>query len=133
MLIFINMKYIITESKLNSVFNSIMEEYSNLEKYERSYDWWNYELGRYTDFNVYNFYVDAELDYENDEWILQYQTEPGDFGTKEELPILRYGINWPFNNVINLFGEKTFNSHLKNWFEETYKLPVKTVSNTDIY
>jgi len=121
------MKYILTESKLQSVFNSMIKEYSDLEKTEKSYDWYNYDKNRYVDFNCINFYEDIEEDWEDDSWILQYQSEHGHIGTKEQLPILRYSPFWPFKNQMEMFGER-FETLLKNWFEETYNLPVKTVT-----
>lgn len=121
------MKYILTESKLQSVFNSMIKEYSDLEKTEKSYDWYNYDKNRYVDLNCVNFYMNIEEDWEDDSWILQYQSEPGDIGTKEQVPILRYSPFWPFKNQMEMFGER-FETLLKNWFEETYNLPVKTVT-----
>lgn len=121
------MKYIITESKLQSTFNSIMKEFSELERAEKSYDWYDYDKNRYIDLNTTNFYEDVEEDWDDDSWILQYQKEPGDFGTADEVPLLRYSFHWPFLNIIQMFGDQ-FETLLKNWFEETYNLPVKTVT-----
>ena len=46
-----------------------MEPYSNLEYTEKSYDYYNYDYGRYIDLNVINFYHDIEEDYEDDDWV----------------------------------------------------------------
>lgn len=121
------MKYIITESKLQSTFNSIMKEFSELERAEKSYDWYDHDKSRYVDLDTINFYEDVEYDWEDDSWVLQYQENPGDIGTVDEVPLLRYSVSWPFKSVINMFGDH-FESLLKNWFEEIYNLPVKTVT-----
>ena len=73
-----------------------------------------------------NFYKDIELDYEDDQWILQYQKTPGDIGEPEELPILRYG-DWWFKNIISILGKDNFERLLGEWFTDIYGLPVKTV------
>ena len=121
------MRYIISESKLQSMFNSIMKEFSELESAEKSYDWWDSDKNRYVDLNTTNFYEDVENDWEDDIWVLQYQKNPGDIGTADEVPLLRYSVTWPFRSIIGMFGNH-FESLLKNWFEETYNLPVKTVT-----
>ena len=64
--------------KLYSVFEKLMEPYSNLDHTEKSYDYWVQEKGRYVDFDVINFYQDIENDWEDDDWVMQYQNEPGD-------------------------------------------------------
>ena len=53
--------------KLFSTFEKMMEEYSNLDHTEKSYDYWVQEKGGYVDWDVLNFYHDIEEDYENDE------------------------------------------------------------------
>ena len=65
------MKYIITESKLQSTFNSIMKEFSELERAEKSYDWYDHDKSRYVDLDTINFYEDGEYDWEDDSWDLQ--------------------------------------------------------------
>ena len=69
--------------KLFSAFENMMEEYSNLDHTEKSYDYWVQEKGGYVDWDVLNFYHDIEEDYENDDWVMQYQDEPGDEGREE--------------------------------------------------
>jgi hypothetical protein len=124
------MRVIIPDSKLKQSFSSMMRDYSDLEHAEKAYDYWSQERSRYIDFNVVNYYDDIEMDWEDDSWILQYQTEPGDFGEPKQLPILRYG-EWYFRNIITLFGVELFESLLGQWFKETYGWEVKTVTSED--
>ena len=115
----------IKHDRLYSVFEVIMKEYSHLDYTEKSYDYWVNEKGGYVDFDVLNFYQDIEEDYENDDWVMQYQSEPGDEGRDEDLPILRYG-EYSFKSTESMVG-RHFESLLKEWFEKTYKHKVKTV------
>ena len=115
----------IKHDRLYSVFEVMMKEYSNLDYTEKSYDYWVHEKGGYVDFDVLNFYQDIEEDYENDNWVMQYQSEPGDEGNEEDLPILRYS-GYDFKSTESMVG-KHFEPLLKEWFEKTYKHKVKTV------
>ena len=112
--------------KLFSTFEKMMEQYSNLDYTEKSYDSWVFEKNRYIDLNVINFYHDIEEDYEEDDWVMQYQDEPGDEGREEDLPILRYGKGYSFPVEESMFGQY-FDELLKDWFEKVYGYNVKTV------
>ena len=105
-----------------------MKEFSNLQETERSYDFYNYNEGRYVDLNVHNYYKDIDEDWEDDGWILQVQYNEGDAGKDFELPILRYA-DYTFRNVIPMFGER-FEPLLKDWFNKVYevKKPIKSVT-----
>ena len=59
-----NMDLKIKYDKLYSVFEKLMEPYSNLDHTEKSYDYWVQEKGRYVDFDVINFYHDIDDDFE---------------------------------------------------------------------
>jgi hypothetical protein len=118
----VNIKY----DKLFSSFEKMMEGYSNLDHTEKSYDYWVQEKGGYVDWNVLNFYHDIEEDYEDDDWVMQYQYEPGDEGREEDLPILRYGDGYSFKSVQSMFSQY-FDKLLKDWFEKVYGYNVKTV------
>ena len=120
----------IRDNQLMRAFSGMMKEFSDLEHTDKSYDYWVEEKKRYSDIYVENFYKDIELDYEDDQWILQYQKTPGDIGEPEELPILRYG-DWFFNNIITILGKYNFERLLGEWFTEIYGLPVKTVKLED--
>lgn len=125
------MDYIITENKLLNLFFGIMEEYSNLEHTEKSYDYYDYEKGRYADIYVVNYYHSIDLDWEDDDWVFQVQYVKGDLGQGLELPILRYaeyqGMG-RFVTIKSMFGDQ-FNSLLKQWFNIIYHPypPIKTV------
>jgi hypothetical protein len=112
--------------KLFSTFENMMEGYSNLDYTEKSYDSWVFEKNRYIDLNVINFYHDIEEDYEDDDWVMQYQNEPGDEGRPEDLPTLTYGKGYSFPVEESMFG-KYFEQLLKDWFEKVYGHNVKTV------
>lgn len=126
------MNYTITDNRLLEVFSNVMENFSNLQEAERSYDYYEYEKNRYVDFNVYNYYDNIDEDWEEDAWILQAQYEKGDYGDRFELPILRY-VEWAgegtFMSVKSMFGDY-FEPLLKEWFNSTYpvKKPIKTVT-----
>ena len=104
----------------------MMEEYSNLDHTEKSYDYWVQEKDGYVDWDVLNFYHDIEEDYEDDDWVMQYQNEPGDEGRPEDLPTLTYGKGYSFPAEESMFG-KYFEELLKDWFEKVYGYKVKTV------
>lgn len=112
--------------KLFSTFEKMMEQYSNLDYTQKSYDYWVQEKGDYVDWDVLNFYHDIEEDYEDDDWVIQYQYEPGDEGREEDLPILRYGDGYSFKSVQSMFSQY-FDKLLKDWFEKVYGYNVKTV------
>jgi hypothetical protein len=112
--------------KLYSIFEKLMDPYTNLEYTKKSYDYWVQEKGRYVDFDTTNFYHDLEEDWENDDWVVQYQDEPGDEGVEEDLPILRYGENYSFPNIETIFNQY-FDDLLKDWFEKVYGYHVKTI------
>ena len=116
----------IRDNQLMRVFSGMMKEFSELEHAEKSYDYWMEEKQKYSDIYVENFFEDIEFDYEDDQWILQYQKTPGDIGKPEELPILRYG-DWRFKNIISILGKDNFERLLGEWFTDIYGLPVKTV------
>ena len=118
----VNIKY----DKLFSSFEKMMEPYSNLDHTEKSYDYWDNEKNRYVDLNVVNFYHDIEEGYEDDDWVMQYQNDPGDEGREEDLPILRYGAEYSFPNIETMFNQY-FETLLKDWFEKTYNHKVKTI------
>lgn len=115
----------IKHDRLYSVFEVMMKEYSNLDYTIKSYDYWVQEKGGYVDLDVLNYYEDIEEDWESDDWILQYQDNPGDDVRDEDLPILRYG-EYSFKSTESMVG-RHFESLLKEWFEKTYKHKVKTI------
>jgi hypothetical protein len=118
----LNIKY----DRLFSAFEYIMMEYSHLDYTEKSYDYYDSSKLRYADLDVINFYHDIEEDYEDDDWVMQYQKDPSDEGRPEDLPILRYGSGYSFGSAESMFGPY-FEELLKDWFEKTYKHKVKTI------
>lgn len=127
------MKVLISENKLQLVFNNLMSEYSDLKRVERDYDFWDYNRNKYIDYTPINFYdttgddvYDADI-WETDDWVFQYAKEPP-YGEKVEgypTPLLMYS-RYRFKNIIVMFGDK-FNDLLKEWFEQTYDDIVVTV------
>ena len=57
-----NMDVKIKYDKLFTAFEKMMEPYSNLERTQKSYDYWVDEKGRYVDFDVLNFYLSILCD-----------------------------------------------------------------------
>jgi hypothetical protein len=121
------MDLIIKPKQLSNAFTSMMKEYSDLEHYERSYDYYAHEKGGYVDLDVVNYCVSVDDDYEDDNWILQYQVDPGDHGKKFKLPILRYS-DYEYRLLIAMLGESIFEELLGKWFTETYGWPVNSVT-----
>ena len=121
-----NMDVKIKYDKLFSTFEKMMEEYSNLDHTEKSYDYWVQGKMNYVDWDVLNFYHNIEEDYEDDDWVMQYQNEPGDEGREEDLPTLTYGKGYSFPVEEAMFG-KYFEELLKDWFEKVYGYNVKTI------
>ena len=121
-----NMDVKIKYDKLFSTFEKMMEEYSNLDHTEKSYDYWVQGKMNYVDWDVLNFYHNIEEDYEDDDWVMQYQNEPGDEGREEDLPTLTYGKGYSFPTEEAMFG-KYFEELLKDWFEKVYGYNVKTI------
>ena len=121
------MDLIIKSKQLSDAFTSMMKGYSDLEHYERSYDYYVHNKGGYVDLDVVNYYKSIDDDYEVDDWIFQYQVEPGDFGKKFKLPILRYS-EYHFRLLTSMLGESRFEELLGKWFTETYGWPVNSVT-----
>jgi hypothetical protein len=86
-----------------------------------------HEKGGYVDLDVVNYCVSVDDDYEDDNWILQYQVDPGDHGKNFKLPILRYS-DYEYRLLISLLGESMFEELLGKWFTETYGWPVNSVT-----
>lgn len=120
----------LTNNQLKKSFYNLMFEYRDLEHTGKSYDYWIQEKPGYSDINVENYYKDIEEDWENDEWIIQYQEEPGDIGTPDEVPILRYN-EWYFRNIITMLGKENFERLLGEWYTDVYGWPVKTVKEEE--
>lgn len=121
------MDLIIKSKQLSDAFTSMMKGYSDLEHYERSYDYYVHNKGGYVDLDVVNYYKSIDDDYEDDDWILQYQVDPGDHGKKFKLPILRYS-EYHFRLLTSMLGESRFEELLGKWFTETYGWPVNSVT-----
>ena len=122
------MKVIISEDKLQTLFNGMMSEYGDLNEYERDYDYYDYGKGKYIDYTPINFYMNDE-DYEDDNFILQYAEKPPYNKPVEgfETPLLIYS-GWYFKSFISMFGDK-FEDVLDEWFTLTYGYPVKMVKS----
>ena len=119
------MNFKIKYDKLCIIFDKIMRPYSNLDFTEKSYDYYDYDKGRYADLDVVNYYLDIDDDYEEDNWVMQYQELPGDEGKDEDLPILRYSGSL-FQSIEPMF-EPYFQNLFKDWFKKTYNFEIKTI------
>jgi hypothetical protein len=117
------MKFLITESKLQNIFNNY------LKKEHPHLAYLNQAPFRKTDNDeIYGY------EFVNPEGIwmyFQYFMEPYDYdylydeqeleGFPKLVPILKL-----MRELKGMFGDQSYDL-LKNWFEETYKLPVKEV------
>jgi hypothetical protein len=125
------MKVLITEDKLQSLFNSMMLEFDNLYEHERDYDYYDYNKNTYIDYSPLNFYNRDEDDddswWEDDDWVFQYAENPPYNEPVDgfQTPILIYS-KYYFKSMLEMFGSK-FNDLLKVWFESTYDYPIKQV------
>jgi hypothetical protein len=117
----------IKHKQLESAFDSMMKEFKDLDRADKSYDYYVYEKNRYVDLDVYNYYENVEDDWEDDSWILQYHPTSNDYTEENESPALYYA-EWYFKNVINVLGIENFKKLLKPWFEKNYGLPVNNVN-----
>jgi len=123
------MKVLITENKLQSLFNSMMLEFDNLYEHERDYDYYDYNKNTYIDYSPLNFYNidDNNSWWEDDDWVFQYAENPPYNEPVDgfQTPLLIYS-KYSFKSMLEMFGSK-FNDLLKVWFESTYDYPVKQV------
>lgn len=123
------MKVLITEDKLQSLFNSMMLEFDNLSEHERDYDYYDYNKNTYIDYSPLNFYNRDDDDswWEDDDWVFQYAENPPYNEPVDgfQTPLLIYS-KYYFKSMLEMFGSK-FNDLLKVWFESTYDYPVKQV------
>ena len=125
------MKVLITEDKLQSLFNSMMLEFDNLYEHERDYDYYDYNKNTYIDYSPLNFYNRDEDDddswWEDDDWVFQYAENPPYNEPVDgfQTPLLIYS-KYYFKSMLEMFGSK-FNDLLKVWFESTYDYPIKQV------
>jgi hypothetical protein len=126
------MKVLITEDKLQSLFNSMMLEFANLYEHERDYDYYDYNKNTYIDYSPLNFYnIDDNDDnnswWEDDDWVFQYAENPPYNEPVDgfQTPLLIYS-KYSFKSMLEMFGSK-FNDLLKVWFESTYDYPIKQV------
>ena len=126
------MKLIITEERLQAIFNGMMSEFANLSEHERAYDYYDYNKESYIDYSPINFYNSDENNddwWDDDDWVFQYAEKPPYNEPVEgfQTPLLIYP-KYRFRNMLEMFGSK-FNDLLKFWFELTYGYPVKQVSD----
>ena len=125
------MKVLITEDKLQSLFNSMMLEFDNLYEHERDYDYYDYNKNTYIDYSPLNFYnYDEDNEdswWEDDDWVFQYAENPPYNEPVDgfQTPLLIYS-KYSFKSMLEMFGSK-FNDLLKVWFESTYDYPIKQV------
>ena len=123
------MKVLITEDKLQSIFNNMMSDYSDLKKLTKDYDYYDYNRNTYIDYSPLNFYNESDNEdwWDDDDWSFQCAERPPYNEPVEgfETPLLIY-VKGRFKSMLEMFGSK-FNDLLKVWFESTYDYPVKQV------
>ena len=121
------MKLIINENKLSDTFKNIMSEYSDIEPILNFHEYM--DNGQYFDQETLEFYLDEELDYEDNEWIFTYIKDFEGDDDPDKYPMLNY-YAWKFEPLIRAFGESMFQELLKKWFEDNYGLKVVSVQKS---
>lgn len=71
-------------------------------------------------------YSDFVFDYISPEY---YDDSPGSKTLKEESPILEIRDRELHETLISVFGEDLWRKPLKLWFEDTFNLPVNTITH----
>ena len=121
------MELIINENKLSNTFKNIMSEYSDIEPILNFHEYM--DNGQYFDQETLEFYLDEELDYEDNEWIFTYIKDFEGDDDPDKYPMLNY-YAWKFESLIRAFGESMFQELLKKWFEDNYGLKVVSVQKS---
>jgi hypothetical protein len=105
------------EERLKNLFDSMMEKYENLIEVQREYE----DFKTYDIYQAYVYYVDPEIDWEDDEYV--FKVLPVDNSDDYNL---EYHA-WELKNVSGAFGKELFEKMLKAWFEKTYQLQINAV------
>ena len=108
------------QEKIKNLFDSMMEKYEKLYEVEREYDDW--DTGEV--YNTYVYYLDPELDWENDDFV--FKILPVDNSDDYNL---EYHA-WELKNISGAFGKQLFEKMLKPWFEKNYKTKLNVVYPT---
>jgi hypothetical protein len=117
----------VKNKQLESIFDSMMEEYKFLERAYKDYDYYDQEKNTYVNIGVHNYYKNLEDDWEDDNWILQYLPTSNEYSKEIEIPLLYYS-GWFFRNIKDFVGVNNFKGLMKTWFEKNYGLPVNSVN-----
>jgi hypothetical protein len=105
------------EERLKNLFDSMMEKYENLIEVQREYE----DFKTYDIYQAYVYYVDPEIDWEDDEYV--FKVLPVDNSDDYNL---EYHA-WELKNVSGAFGKELFEKMLKALFEKTYQLQINAV------
>jgi hypothetical protein len=108
------------QEKIKNLFDSMMEKYEKLYEVEREYDDW--DTGEV--YNTYVYYLDPELDWENDDFV--FKILPVD--NSDDYNLEYYA--WELKNISGAFGKQLFEKMLKPWFEKNYKTKLNVVYPT---
>jgi hypothetical protein len=121
------MKYVITESKLESAIITYLDEIFDVNDinwtYRYDYDDDGFEN---EDENQIVFYV-GDYNGEDDGCFMWYGCEYFDKGSKakELCPIVQ--LEHPYDIKLNGYFDDKWHEPFKKWFTDNFKLPVKTI------
>jgi len=121
------MKYVITESKLESAIITYLDEIFDVNDinwtYRYDYDDDGFEN---EDENQIVFYV-GDYNGEDDGCFMWYGCEYFDKGSKakELCPIVQ--LEHPYDIKLNGYFDDKWHQPFKKWFTDNFKLPVKTI------
>jgi hypothetical protein len=125
------MKILITENKLYRTIYNYIEDTFDISNLEPSHPevWDDEEMSEIENPYITDFYYDTWG--EDEKWVFSYYSyeyysnEPSSNPLKDKSPILSVnGHDW--QNLSSMFGNY-WKDPMKKWFEDNYKLPVKTI------
>jgi hypothetical protein len=126
------MKYVITENKLNSTIIEYLNELYDIEDINsvNPYQYDDETGEEWEDDNIIDFYKgDYDGPYDSDFLFRWYDPEHysgGDYvGLQKKCPIIE--INDTEGEILNAYFGDRWHIPFKIWFEENFRLPIKTV------
>jgi len=121
------MKYVITESKLESAIITYLDEIFDVNDINWTYRY-DYDDNGFEneDENQIVFYV-GDYNGEDDGCFMWYGCEYFDKGSKakELCPIVQ--LEHPYDIKLNGYFDDKWHEPFKKWFTDNFKLPVKTI------
>jgi hypothetical protein len=125
------MKVILTEDKIFNVIYKYLNSYFDVDDITMDYGLTDDEDNYNENYLVFYYgeyhgehYTDMVFYYFKSEY---YSDEPSSKPFKDSTPILDILPEYS-EDLINMFGDSYWREPLKKWFEDNFKLPVKSVN-----